>query len=173
MKTTRRLMMALLGFAGVSLATDYTVDFTRVEDLESLRPLVQNCDDFDALEHYREKLETTANLETMRKTLTDIGFAMFNDCPETISGAGISPVMQATASATIGYSVDFTRVEDLESLRPLVDKCVDFGALEHYRDRLETTANLEAMRKTLTNIGFGMFDECPENISGPGITLLK
>ena len=170
MTTTRLLMVALLGFTGASLATDYTVDFTRVKDLESLRPLVQNCADFDALEHYRDKLEATANLETMRKTLTDIGFAMFNDCPEAISGAGIAPVMHATASTTIGYSVDFTRVQDLESLRALVENCADFGALEHYREKLQTTANLEAMRKTLIDLGFGMFDECPANISGPGIT---
>jgi len=173
MKTARLVMMALLGYAGVSVATDYTVDFTRVTDLESLRPLIRNCGDFDALEHFREKLETTPNLESLRGTLTDIGFALFNDCPESISGPGITPVEQATASSTIGYSVDFTRVKDLESLRPLVENCVDFGALEHYREKLQTTANLESLRGTLTDLGFGMFDECPPNISGPGITPVK
>jgi hypothetical protein len=92
MTTTRLLMMALLGFAGELLATDYTVDFTRVKDLESLRPLVQNCADFDALEHYREILQTSANLEAMRDTLTDLGFGMFDECPADIAGPGITPV---------------------------------------------------------------------------------
>ena len=173
MKKYQLPVVLLFSFSSAAHAVDYLVDFTRVTEMDVIRPLIENCDDFGALEHFRDRLETTANLEELRGTLTNIGFGMFNDCPEGIAGNGIEPVAAARTATTTGYSVDFTRVEDFESLRPLVENCTDFGALEHFRDKLEGTANLDDMRKTLMNIGFGMFDECPENVTGPGITPVK
>ncbi|MGD8615837.1 MAG: hypothetical protein PVI91_09270, partial [Gammaproteobacteria bacterium] len=93
--------------------------------------------------------------------------------PAGISATGISAVPTRKASQTTGYSVNFTRVADFESLRPLVSDCSDFGALEHFRDRMEATTNLEEMRDSLTEVGFGMFDDCPAGVSGPGITPVK
>ena len=49
------LMIALPLLCGPAVATDYTVDFSRVDDLESIRPLVEGCTDFDAMELYRDK----------------------------------------------------------------------------------------------------------------------
>jgi hypothetical protein len=170
MRSIRLLVTALGMLSQAAAATDYTVDFSRVEDLESIRPLVEGCADFDALELYRQRLESTANLEQMRATLSGIGFGMFIDCPDGISATGISAVASHKAAENPGYSVNFTRIQDFESLRPLVEGCADFGALEHFRDRMEASANLEDMRKTLTEVGFGMFDKCPAGVSGPGIT---
>jgi hypothetical protein len=95
---------------------------------------------------------------------------LFNKCPDDISGPGIAPVKPPEASPTVDYSVDFTRVKNFESLRPLIEECRDFGGLEAFRDRLQSAARLEDMRKTLINVGFGMFEDCPGGISGPGIT---
>ena len=69
--------------------------------------------------------------------------------------------------------MDFTRIKDFESLRPLVKGCADFGGLEEFRDRLESAANLNDMAATLEDIGFGVFDGCPAGIAGDGITPLK
>lgn len=154
-------------------ALDYMVDFTRIKDLETIRPLVEQCGDFGAMEHYRQRLETAANLEDMRASLVDMGFGMFNDCPEGIAGPGITPDVPYKPPATLSYTVDFTRLNNFEDMRPLVEGCKDFGALEPYRDRLTSSANLEEMSATLRNIGFGMFNECPENISGKGIKPAK
>ena len=170
MKILQRLLFALLAVSGAAIATDYTVDFSRIDNLESIRPLVQHCGDFDALEIYRSKMEHTANLEEMRKTLSSVGFALFNKCPENITGPGIAAVKQPEASPTMDYAVDFTRVKNFEALRPLIEECRDFGALESFRNRLQSTASLDDMRKTLINVGFGMFEDCPRGISGPGIT---
>ena len=71
------------------------------------------------------------------------------------------------------YIVDFTRVSDFETLRPLVTGCKDFSAMELYRDRLETAANLEDMRNVFVRSGLGMFNDCPADITGPGVTLIK
>ncbi len=170
---TRLLMIALPLLSQVAVATDYTVDFSRIEDLETIRPLVEGCADFDAMELYRSRMESTANLENMRSTLAAIGLGMFNDCPSGIAGTGISAIGMQSPVAAPGYSVNFTRVEDLETIRPLVEGCTDFGALEHFRDRLESAENLEDMRTTLTEVGFGMFDDCPEGVSGAGISAVK
>jgi hypothetical protein len=158
--------------AGPATAADYTVDFTRIDDLESLRPLVQQCGDFDALEIYRDKMQNSTNLETtMRDRLAGIGFALFNDCPDNLSGPGIAEVRPPEISPTMDYAVDFTRVKNFATLRPLVTDCRDFGGLESFRPRLEKAAdNLEDMRKTLVNLGFGMFEDCPQGVAGPGIT---
>ncbi len=164
------LAIALPFLSSAAVATDYTVDFSRVENLESIRPLVEGCADFDAMELYRSKMEAIANLEEMRPTLAAIGLGMFNECPEGISGAGIAAIKTHAAAAAPGYSVDFTRVEDFESLRPLVSGCADFGGLEHFRPRLEAAGNLNDMAKTLKGLGYGMFDECPAGISGVGIS---
>jgi len=155
------LAIALPMLSSAALATDYTVDFSRVDNLESIRPLVRGCADFDAMELYRSKMESIANLEDMRPTLSAIGLGMFNECPEGISGAGIAAIKTHVAAAAPGYSVDFTRVEDFESLRPLVTGCADFGGLEH---------DLNDMASTLKGLGYGMFDECPAGISGAGIS---
>jgi len=170
MKHTMALIVALPLLSSTALATDYTVDFSRVEDLESIRPLVEGCADFDAMELYRSKMESIANLEDMRPTLSAIGLGMFNECPEGIRGTGISAIKTSAAAAAPGYSVDFTRVKDFETLRPLVAGCADFGGLEHFRPRLEASSNLNDMSKTLKGLGYGMFDKCPAGISGPGIS---
>lgn len=165
------LMLLTLSLLGdPAYATDYIVDFSRVKDLEAIRPLVEGCADFDAMELYRGKLESSANLEAMRATLAPLGLGMFNRCPDGIKGAGIDAIPAAAAATAPGYSVDFTRVKDFESLRPLVTGCADFGGLEHFRDRLESAANLNTMAGTLKGLGFGKFDECPAGIAGAGIT---
>mgnify|MGYP001818116150 FL=1 len=163
-------MLALPLLNSAAVATDYTVDFSRVDNLESIRPLVEGCADFDAMELYRSKMESIANLEDMRPTLAAIGLGMFNGCPDGISGGGIAAIKAQTAAAAPGYSVDFTRVEDFETLRPLLSGCADFGALEHFRPRLEAAENLNDMAATLQGLGYGMFDECPAGISGVGIS---
>ena len=35
---------------------------------------------------------------------------------------------------------------------------------------VQAAASMEDMRKTLTNVGFGMFEDCPRGVAGPGIT---
>lgn len=171
MKHGQRWLPLALALAGVpAAATDYTVDFSRIQNLESIRPLVQQCGDFDALEIYRTKMENSTDLEELRSILSGVGFALFNACPDGITGPGIAPVRQPEASKTMNYSVDFTRMKDFSVLRPLIDQCRDFGGLEAFRDRLQSAASLEDMRKTLVNVGFGMFEDCPKGISGPGIT---
>ena len=109
-KILQRVLFALPLVSGPAIAMDYTVDFSRIDNLESIRPLVQQCADFDALEIYRNKMETSTNLEELRSTLSSVGFALFNTCPDNISGPGITPVKQPEASQTMDYSVDFTRV---------------------------------------------------------------
>jgi hypothetical protein len=173
MNKLRQTIVTLLFISNVSFATDYTVDFTRVEDFETLRPLVEHCKDFGALEHYRDRLKSSRNLEAMRASLTDMGFGMFNKCPDGFSGPGITADVVSKGPSTLSYTVDFTRVENFESIRPLVEGCKDFGALERYRERLESSKDLEAMRTTLRNIGFGMFNDCPSDISAQGITHVK
>jgi hypothetical protein len=170
LKILQRLLLALPLINGPAIAADYTVDFSRIDNLESIRPLVQRCADFDALEIYRSKMENSTNLEELRSTLSSVGFALFNACPDGISGPGIAPVKQPEVSLTMDYSVDFTRVKNFEVLRPLIEHCRDFGGLEAFRSRLQSTASLDDMRKTLISVGFGMFEDCPGGISGPGIT---
>jgi hypothetical protein len=170
LKILHRLLLTLPLFSGPAIAMDYSVDFSRIDNLESIRPLVQQCGDFDALEIYRSKMESSTNLEELRSTLSSVGFALFNKCPDNITGPGISPVRQPEASLTMDYSVDFTRVKNFEVLRPLIEECRDFGGLESFRSRLQSTDSLDTMRKTLINVGFGMFEDCPPGISGPGIT---
>lgn len=170
LKILHRLLLTLPLFSGPAIGVDYSVDFSRIDNLESIRPLVQQCGDFDALEIYRSKMESSTNLEELRSTLSSVGFALFNKCPDNITGPGIAPVKQPEASLTMDYSVDFTRVKNFEVLRPLIEECRDFGGLEAFRDRLQTTPSLDDMRKTLTSVGFGMFEDCPRGISGPGIT---
>jgi hypothetical protein len=169
MKHKPLLILTLPLICQAALGVDYTVDFSRVSDLEAIRPLVEGCANYDALELYRPRLETSTNLEEMRSTLSGIGFGMFIDCPAGVSGSGIAPVAGQQASRAPGYSVDFTRVEDFESLRPLVTGCRDFGALEHFRERLEASGNLNTMRSSLREVGFGMFEDCPAGVSGAGI----
>ena len=170
---TSALMMAMPLASDSVVATDYTVDFSRMDNLEIIRPLVESCEDFDAMELYRDRMTASQNLEEMRRTLSAIGLGMFIGCPEGISAPGIAAVKKPGRPDKPEYSVDFTRVEDFESLRPLVKGCADYGALEHFRERLEAAADLNAMRESLQEVGFGVFADCPEGISGPGITAAK
>lgn len=154
-------------------ARDYVIDFSRVSNLESLRPLVKDCRDFDALEPLRAQMQASANLESLRGVMAGHGMALFNDCPDGITGAGIAAVKTQAAAAAPGYSVDFTRVKNFETLRPLVKGCKDFGGLEQLRPRLTQAADLNALASMLTGIGFGMFESCPANIEGLGITPVR
>jgi hypothetical protein len=89
------LLIAAAGFVcKASCAADYIVDFTRVSDFESLRPLVTGCKDFSAMEFYRDRMEAAANLEDMREVFVRTGLGMFNDCPDSIAGHGIALVKQ-------------------------------------------------------------------------------
>jgi hypothetical protein len=92
MKVKIVTLAALLLANNVAIAVDYIVDFTRVSDFETMRPLVKSCKDFSAMEFYRERLESTANLEDMREVFVRTGLGMFNDCTEGITGPGISLV---------------------------------------------------------------------------------
>ena len=92
MKIAFSLLIILLLRASLLHAADYIVDFTRVEDFESIRPLVTGCNDYSAMELYRDRMQNSSNLEDMRNTFIQTGFAMFNDCPDDISGPGIALV---------------------------------------------------------------------------------
>ena len=92
MKIVRLLFVALLLSSGELSAADYIVDFTRVEDFESIRPLVTGCEDFSAMEFYRERMEAAKNLEDMRDVFVRTGLGMFNDCSDGITGPGIALV---------------------------------------------------------------------------------
>ena len=92
MKITRTLLVSLLLTSSPLHAADYIVDFTRVQDFENLRPLVTGCNDYSAMELYRDRMQTSNNLEDMRETFIRTGLGMFNECPDDISGAGIALV---------------------------------------------------------------------------------
>lgn len=83
LKTVQRLLFVLPLASTAALAMDYTVDFSRIDNLESIRPLVQQCGDFDALEIYRSKMENSTNLEALRSTLSSVDFVLFNKCLTT------------------------------------------------------------------------------------------
>ena len=92
MKITHTLLVILLLTSSLLHAADYIVDFTRVENFESLRPLVTGCNDYSAMELYRDRMQTTKDLEDMRETFVRTGLGMFNECPDDISGPGIARV---------------------------------------------------------------------------------
>lgn len=92
MKTTLPLLAGLAGMSGAAVAIDYHVDFTRMQDYEQLRPIVEACRDYDSLELYRDKMHTVANLNEMRQVFENSGFGQFIDCPEGITGVGIEPL---------------------------------------------------------------------------------
>lgn len=92
MNRAQLLLTAIALTANLAFAADYIVDFTRIENFESMRPLVDHCDDFGAMELYKEKMRSSQNLEDMRGLFVEIGFGMFNECPDEISGSGISLV---------------------------------------------------------------------------------
>ena len=92
MKITRTLFVSLLLTSSLLHAADYIVDFTRVEDFESMRPLVTGCNDYSAMELYRDRMQSSKNLEGMRETFIRTGLGMFNECPDDISGPGIALV---------------------------------------------------------------------------------
>jgi len=92
MKITHTLFVTLMLTSSLLKAADYIVDFTRVEDFENMRPLVAGCDDYSAMELYRDRMQASENLEDMRKTFIMAGLGMFNDCPDGIDGPGIALV---------------------------------------------------------------------------------
>lgn len=92
MKIRHTLLIALLISTGTSLAKDYMVDFTRVEDFETIRPLVEGCQDYSAMEFYRDRMEAAENLEQMREVFVRTGYSLFNECPAGIEGPGIAAV---------------------------------------------------------------------------------
>jgi hypothetical protein len=92
MRIARTLLVILLLTPSLLHAADYIVDFTRVKDFESMRPLITGCNDYSAMELYRDRMQTTKNLEDMRTTFIQSGLGMFNKCPDDISGPGIAPV---------------------------------------------------------------------------------
>jgi hypothetical protein len=92
MNRTLVLLVAMALICKVSFAADYIVDFTRIQDFESMRSLVESCGDFGAMELYKDKMKSAENLEEMRGLLVEIGFGMFNECPDGITGSGISLV---------------------------------------------------------------------------------
>ncbi|MGI9321238.1 MAG: hypothetical protein ACR2O5_07485 [Thiogranum sp.] len=92
MKIALVLLVALSLIGKVAFAADYIVDFTRIQDFESMRSLVESCGDFGAMELYKDKMKSSENLEDMRGLFVEIGFGMFNECPDGITGSGISLV---------------------------------------------------------------------------------
>lgn len=92
MKPTLLAVAGLACVSGAARAVDYHVDFTRMQDYEQLRPIIEQCKDYDALELYREKLQRISNLNEMREVFENAGFGLFNDCPAGITGEGIEPV---------------------------------------------------------------------------------
>lgn len=92
MKIILTLVATLVLPGSTLLAADYIVDFTRVEDFESVRPLVTGCKDFSAMELYRDRMEASKNLEELRDVFVRTGLGMFNDCSDGITGPGIAPV---------------------------------------------------------------------------------
>lgn len=77
------------------------------------------------------------------------------------------------AAVAADYIVDFTRMEDFENLRPLIEQCTDFGAMELYRDRMLAADDLNDMREVFERTGLGMFNDCPDGIRGSGIALVE
>lgn len=75
-----------------------------------------------------------------------------------------------SAHAAEEYFIDFGLVLDLEELRPLVDLCADFGALERHRTRLERTSDLESLRDLLERVGVARFEDCPRIKGLDGVT---
>jgi len=173
MKKRYPLAGLLLAACTSAAATDYMVDFSRMTDLNLMRPLVTGCKDFDAMEIYRDKLEKTADLETLRALLAPMGLGQFNACPDGIAGIGIAAAKQDVTAAPPAYSVDFSRVTDFETLRPLFEGCKDFEGLEWLKDALQSSKNLNALGARLKQVGFANFNQCPAGITGVGIAPIK
>lgn len=74
------------------------------------------------------------------------------------------------SALAVDYIINFGVITDFEVLRPLVDLCTDFGALERYRNLLESASDLESLRELLENFGIRRFSGCPKNVAGSGIT---
>jgi len=92
MGTTLTQVVGLACLSGAAFAVDYHVDFTRMQDYEQLRPIIDGCRDYDSLELYRDKMHTIADLNDMRYVFENSGFGQFIDCPEGITGEGIEPL---------------------------------------------------------------------------------
>jgi hypothetical protein len=70
-------------------AADYAVDLGIVADLESIRPLIDDCSDLGELEDYRGKLGTVADLEELRSLLQALGIVSFHGCSLELDGQGV------------------------------------------------------------------------------------
>jgi hypothetical protein len=93
MKTIPALLLAAAACtAETAMAIDYHVDFTRMQDYQQLRPLIDQCRDYDSLELYRDRMHKIANLNDMAYVFENSGYGLFNDCPKGIVGPGIEPV---------------------------------------------------------------------------------
>ena len=92
MKRFLMLSVLTLSTADPATAADYIVDFTRMHDFETLRPVIERCNDFGAMELYRERMLSADDLNGMREVFERTGLGMFNDCPDGITGAGIALV---------------------------------------------------------------------------------
>ena len=60
----KKLILAIaleVSFSQPALAVDYTINFGVITDFEVLRPLVDRCTDFGALERYRNLLESAGD----------------------------------------------------------------------------------------------------------------
>jgi hypothetical protein len=51
------------------------------------------------------------------------------------------------SALAVDYTINFGVITDFEVLRPLVDRCTDFGELERYRNLLESAGDLESLRE--------------------------
>ncbi len=71
------------------------------------------------------------------------------------------------------YVLDFGLMTDFEDMRPLVDLCTDFGALERYRGTLESAGDLESLREALEGLAVGRFSGCPDDVTGTGIQQIR
>lgn len=86
------LILLLLIFSGTSFAEDYIIDFGLVLDFEDIRTLIDHCTDLGSMERYRNDLESTGDLETLRDLFERIGLGKFVGCPEGVSGYGIREI---------------------------------------------------------------------------------
>ncbi|MGK0547431.1 hypothetical protein ACSEE7_18230 [Halomonas cupida] len=72
-----------------ALADDYFVSLNAVKYYESLRPLVESCQDLGVLEAYRPELDMALDFENLRSLFESIGYAKFNGCPSDVKIFGV------------------------------------------------------------------------------------
>ncbi|MBW2942163.1 hypothetical protein [Zhongshania aquimaris] len=87
-KMATSLMLTAL-FSHSVWAVDYTVDYDVVTDLEKIRPLIEQCSDVTVLTPYRGMLSGVEDLESLRGMLERIDLGRFNGCPDGVIANGI------------------------------------------------------------------------------------